>query len=286
MLMFERFMLAIKNYDVFLLEELISQGFEINSYVDETSFLCFAIHYGNIEVVRTMVINGADVNYVPETSDMYPLSDAACLDKLEVAKFLIENGANPNQFDIESESFPLLHAAQNGKIEMFNFLREITKADLVEIALEELEKFHKWENQKQSERFPKLIDAIQMSDLSRVKHFIDFEVNTNSFDEYHMTPLMYAVIKPPKSATSKVFKLRYRIIEALLDAGANPNLIGQGISPLITAVDAGDLQSVRLLLKSGADPKVKDKNGSNAISKAQELNHKEILQALSALQVE
>jgi uncharacterized protein len=275
---------AIQNKDIFNIKRIIASGIELNDYYEESSYLNFAIHYGNLEVIKTLVLGGADVNYLAEEvyEDMYPLSLAACLGELEIAKYLIENGANPNQFDAGSEDFPLLKAAKNGKIEMFNFLREITSSDLVEIALVEVGKFDTWRDRLHHERFPKLIDSVKISDLSRVKHFIDFEVNVNSFDEYHMTPLMYSVLKPPKSASSKVFKVRYRIIEALLEARANPNLIGRGISPLITAVSINDLEAIKLLLKFGADTELKDKTGYNAILKAEEMNGIDMLELLLA----
>jgi len=71
-------------------------------------------------------------------------------------------------------------------------------------------------------------------------------------------PLMHAIHKDQKKA-----------VEALLDAGADPNERSSGGSTaLIMAAGYGNTAIVRLLLKYGADPRMLDCNGDSALTVA------------------
>ncbi|HET6252393.1 MAG TPA: ankyrin repeat domain-containing protein [Tepidisphaeraceae bacterium] len=72
------------------------------------------------------------------------------------------------------------------------------------------------------------------------------------------------------------------IVKALLDHGASPNAGGSNYrnSPLAVAVLHGDLHSVQLLLKAGADLNRKDAEGSTAIFAAAATNRVEVARAL------
>ena len=54
-------------------------------------------------------------------------------------------------------------------------------------------------------------------------------------------------------------------MKVLLSFGANPNLIDfEGATPLHIAADSPQKKSIKLLLKSGADPSIRNKFGTKA----------------------
>lgn len=56
------------------------------------------------------------------------------------------------------------------------------------------------------------------------------------------------------------------LLNALLDAGANPNLPGRGgMTPLSTAVSTGQAAATTLLLSRGANPNIQDAKGKTAL---------------------
>jgi uncharacterized protein len=66
-------------------------------------------------------------------------------------------------------------------------------------------------------------------------------------------------------------------VAALLAQGANPNICNRdGITPLFTAVEKGNLPLVQMLLDAGANPLVIDQTGKTLLTIAQEKGHREI----------
>ena len=71
-------------------------------------------------------------------------------------------------------------------------------------------------------------------------------------------------------------------MELLLEAGADVNAAARwGATPLLSAVDRGQAEAVRLLLAAGADPGVTATNGETALSLAQKKEHRDIVALLS-----
>ena len=72
---------------------------------------------GNLEVIKDLVENGADIHNFND----WPLTVAAYCGHLKVVKYLVEKGA-----DIHSgDDRPLENAARNGHLEIVNYLRKI-----------------------------------------------------------------------------------------------------------------------------------------------------------------
>lgn len=66
---------------------------------------------------------------------------------------------------------------------------------------------------------------------------------------------------------------KIEVVETLLEAGADPNTQGKnGKVVLIVAIRMGNLKIVKALLNAGADPNVQDKNGKSALMLATEKN--------------
>lgn len=71
---------------------------QFDSPASEVSPLHYAVCEGDIENVKKLIENGANVNKI--VRDMSPLMLAARFNKFEIVKVLLDNGANPR---IENE---------------------------------------------------------------------------------------------------------------------------------------------------------------------------------------
>lgn len=67
----------------------------------------------------------------------------------------------------------------------------------------------------------------------------------------------------------------------LLDAGADPNLRGHGLTPLGLAALKGQARIARLLLAAGADPDLKGADGNTPLYNAALLGHAEVIRELT-----
>ncbi|KAF1959132.1 ankyrin [Byssothecium circinans] len=75
------------------------------------SALMIAIHFGNVDVAKLLIVNGATVGYSPRDSNLTALHRCVRLavtgvskDALEIMKLLFEYGAEPNQMDRTGET--------------------------------------------------------------------------------------------------------------------------------------------------------------------------------------
>jgi len=93
---------AIKDNNVSLTKDLISQGADVN-FIDYPSYsaLYIASQLGNLDIVKLLVQNGADINVGHNTGRdydhaQYPLTIAIENYHFEIATYLISKGANVN----------------------------------------------------------------------------------------------------------------------------------------------------------------------------------------------
>ena len=76
---------------------------EVNSS-DDIAFHMFEEGYGNLNVMRCLVENGADVNICSKGSQLTPLMSASEFDELNAVKFLVEHGARVDLQDRSGET--------------------------------------------------------------------------------------------------------------------------------------------------------------------------------------
>jgi len=106
--------------------ELIEEKPALLNAFSEHGFtpLGMATHFGNAEIVRYLLLKGADVNLSSQNGyHVYPLHAAVNANLDEIAKMLVEAGAEVNVLQ-SSRTTPLHTAAQNGNIEMLILLLE------------------------------------------------------------------------------------------------------------------------------------------------------------------
>jgi ankyrin repeat protein len=107
--------------------------------------------------------------------------------------------------------------------------------------------------------FTPLTDAARAGDVAAIRTLIAQGADPNQpTGGNNWTPLMHAI-----------HKNQIRSVEALLDGGANVNLVaGDGINALMMAAAYGYTDIVQLLLRRGANPKIAGPDGVRAIDLA------------------
>ena len=84
--------------DIEKIKELIKEGTNLNIFADSMPPLYHAVNNGNLEIVKLLVENGADVN-VKNVVGQTPLHEAARCGYFEIVKYLIDKGADINAYD-------------------------------------------------------------------------------------------------------------------------------------------------------------------------------------------
>ena len=98
--------------------------------------------------------------------------------------------------------------------------------------------------------------AARVGDPAAVKKLVAQGANPNAPDGVNSwTPLQHAIHKHQIAS-----------MVALLDSGADPNAPDpHGVTPLMMAAGYGYTDMVQILLKRGADPRLRDRDGSTAL---------------------
>ena len=203
----------------------------------ERSFLSWAAERGETEIVRAFAGSGAALE-PDDASDLTPLCWAAQKANLDMVWDLLRQGADVN-YKSKSGITPLLYAAMGGHCEVAEILLEAAAApDAVD------------DNTGQSP----ILEAIRQGSEAMVKLLLHHgaspgtSVQPEPPDGRRWTderwPLLAATLLGRKA-----------IVELLLSHGASPEPEQSGAhqkTPLDSAVRAGNLEMVRLLLRSGA----------------------------------
>ncbi len=198
------------------IQALLREGSPIDQRggkMDETA-LIIAARKGNLDIARTLLKAGADINARTKYDDT-ALTAATYFCHPNVAKFLIEQGADVNAKNAGYGSTPLMNASE-------------------------------------------------CNDLEIVKSLIKKGAKVNEQNKCDESSLMAAALKGYSD-----------IVQALLAAGADPNLVFNaknanmaGRTALMAATHNKHKDIVALLLASGADPNIKDKSGKTALDYA------------------
>jgi len=210
--------------------------------------LLVAADEGDVEMVRTLLDKGADLEVRARRGGETVLMIAAARGYVDVAKILVENGA-----DVYATSgaglTALMVAARARQAQMVRYLLDKgadanCKGPLGSTAL-----------LLATEGRAGDLSVSDKDLVSIVSALVDKGANVNARDDRGLTALWFA-LREGKEA----------VIKVLLDKGADVNMVAgkAGLTPLMEAVAMGCPSIVKILLENGAEVNAK-KNGVTAL---------------------
>ena len=217
-----------------------------------------AVERGDLAAVKALVEGGNS----PDTPIEYgehkttPLMKAAWNGRRDIVKYLLSKGADANGRDSEGQS-PLYEAAVRG----FDDVAEALLQGGADV---------KGADKQGNTPFSAAVGNAQF-DLAEL--LLKAGADPNFSGSYGITPLMTA------SSICNVEAIRF-----LVKSGAKVDKVSQleygGSTALTTAVSVGQADCVRELLEQGANPSLKMKDGSTALTKAREAQNTELVTLL------
>eukprot|EP00210_Caulerpa_lentillifera_P001601 g1539.t1 len=224
--------------------DLIRNGVDINSFnpTSDLTPLEFAIVRKNHSMMKLLLAEGAD-SELRNLADWTPLLRACNVGFLAGVQLLVEQGANLKACS-SNGSTCLLMAAKNGHLSIVSYLLEQNSIHVEATGVDGLSALH------------------HLVLLDETDVILDFackgvELNPKTQDD------VVAV-----SLAAKLNKIN--ALEALLEAGANPNArTNKSDFALYEAVAQGDNKAITLLLSHGADRRIHGKDGLTPVQLAQ-----------------
>jgi uncharacterized protein len=288
-----------------VIEKLLKAGADSNQgNADGQTALLIVARTSNVTVAKLLISHGAQVNVTEHWHDQTPLMWAAAEKQPAMVKLLLDHGAKVdarsrlNQWTrmVTAEPraqmrdvggfTPLLYAAREGCLECVKLLLA-SHADI---------------NLPDPEGVTPLIMALTNFHFDVGAYMVSKKANVNTWDWWGRTPLWATVDlntiphggrpdRPSLDDTTSV-----KMLEILLDAGANPNvqlklfppyravgpdrgadlMLTMGATPLLRAAKAADVAAIRLLLAHGANPNLPNIQGVTPVMAAAGLGSNEI----------
>jgi uncharacterized protein len=291
--------------DPVVIEKLLKAGADANQgNADGQTALLIVSRTSNLSVAKLLIGHGANVNVTERWHDQTPLMWAAAEKQPTMVKLLLDRGAKVDarsrlnnwtrmvtaepraQMRDVGGFTPLLYAAREGCLECVQLLLA-GHADI---------------NLPDPEGVTPLIMALTNFHFDVGAYMVSKKANVNTWDWWGRTPLWATVDlntiphggrpdRPSLDDTTSV-----KMIEILLDAGANPNvqlklfppyravgpdrgadmMLTMGSTPLLRAAKAADVAAIRLLLAHGANPNLPNIQGVTPVMAAAGLGSNEI----------
>ena len=291
--------------DAVIIEKLVKAGADVNAgNPDGQTALMTLARTSNLEAAKLLISHGANVNVVERWHEQTPLMWAAAESQPAMVKLLLDHGARPDARSLLNHwprmvtaepraqqrevggLTPLLYAARQGCLECVKLLLD----------------HHAAVDLPDPEGVTPLIMAVSNFHFDVGAYLVSRKANVNTWDWWGRTPLYEAVDlntiphggRPDRPSLDNTTSAK--MIEALLDAGANPNaqlklfppfravgpdrgadlMLTIGATPLLRAAKAGDTEAVRLLLDHGANPNLPNLQGITPVMAAAGLGSNEI----------
>ena len=235
----EQLVQAITAEDAAEVEELLSAGANPNALdSDGNALLPLAAKSGHLEIVQSILDNGADVNSTmsPSGSGRTALMEAVRNNRGQVVDVLIAGGADVDLPESDSGFTALHYAAAFKSTDIVNTLIE-NGAD---------------PNLQANDGYTPLHNAVRIGSPEVIEALLDGGAEVDVPDNEGRTPMMELVRKGRGSAIESLLPL-------LLEAGADPNRQdNSGNTALHHAVLVGMIDAIPILIEYGASVEVKN----------------------------
>jgi len=306
---------AAYNGDVERVKQLIEEGADVNARgIKGKTPLLRAASVGHLDVVKVLLENGADVDvgggkYTPL---FHPIWDDNI--DIEMVRTLIASGADVNAHPKEENTTPLFYAVYYGRPHVARILIE-ARADVnarTEDGLTPLHVALRRANAEMARQFagtgvkiPSFHNAVLEGDLARVKELVESGTNVDTPDEFGWTPICWAVsvgqeevakylLNQDADVSVKIEKGRtilhqasraglVEIVKSLIDKGAEVDAKCEvGATALQYAALSGREAVVKLLIANGASINFTAKDGTHPLGDAARSGHENVVKLLLA----
>jgi ankyrin repeat protein len=254
---------------------LLDRGADVNAKTSarQQTALIWAVTENHPEVVRLLVGRGADVN--ARTAVTRPIGEyAPARAGFAAGEGLVRQRALPTP---DGGMTPLLFAVRDGNRDMMRLLLDLG-ADI---------------EQTSGNHTSPLVIALLNGQVEMATELLARGTSPNAADDYHRAALFAAIELRNRNRGTLLFgdhRDPLDLIRLLLEKRADPNLRTDttpvhgwmqldaswvnfdGQTPFIRAALSGDIEVMRLLLASGADPNIATKEGTTALMAASGIN--------------
>lgn len=238
---------------------LLTDGADVNAQdVYGCSPLIWAVRNGRAETAQLLLSQGADPE-ITDLSGISPLSWAVLDSREALVRMLVEAGADINAGGGRMNASPVFHAVQERNLPLLRLLVQLGAHLEVRDLLG---------------RTP-LSRAVEAGDMSTLEALVELGANLNGRNLTEETPLTWAV-KHSNLA----------MVDKLIALGADVNRSGFGITPLMAAVEAEDVEKIKSLLAAGANKLLTVPVYGTAVDLARRSGNSEIVDLLGALEEE
>jgi ankyrin repeat protein len=216
------------------------------------SALMYASMAANVELVKTLLVHGADV-----------ANESPILDMLRATEVEYDRVKLTRLPALSRQQTAQLNWMQKTKARREEISQLLKAAGAKERASNQEEVEYSKEHLEDDAR-EALDDVIESGDLK------DFE---RLVAVYIKHPLGAAVL--PNALRVAVIYSRVEMVKLLLERGVNPNTpsIAVGHTPLMQAASSANLELVKLLVDAGADLNAEDQHGRTALDDAETYTH-------------
>lgn len=274
-----------------MIEMLLRAGADANAALPtgETALMA-AARTGKLDAVKALVAHSADPNAKEQVKGQTALMWAAAEHHLDVARLLVEHGAETNTRS-KNGFTPLLFAAREGDIELARFLlahgAELNAVDAggTSVLLTATVRGHA---QLAHFLLDKGADPNVETAGYTVLHWVAGKWETGFTTDYSYAPgttaewaavvgLREGKLDLLKELLARGADLNARLVKGPPRSGRTlfKNELLRGATPFYLAALAGDVEVMRLLLASGADPHAAASDGTTPLMVAAGLAHQD-----------
>jgi len=283
---------AINDNNLEKVQKIIQENHEVLNERDESYCdpLTFAAIAGNLEIMKYLLSQGADINTIDrENSNL--MHNAAANGHLEVVKYLIDQSFDVNAAD-DNGNTALLFASDRNNIELVRYLLD-QGADV---------------HAESSNGTTVILNAAFSGNNEMIQLFQDKGLSINHANQWGVTPLMYASLVgnmdiveylleqgadvhaiSAQGETALVWatiRMHFDIAELLMEKGLSYNDRSETGETMFFSAGKSPMEAVTYMVEHGADPFAEDTSGTTPLHIAAQRGNTEIAAYLISLGID